>query len=264
MLGFNGGLMGVRRVPTGSAATGLWFQNEQSVARRAAIWPSAGDPTPGLSPVLWYDFADQTTVTTSGTEITAVTSKGSRAWTLSKSATGPQYVTGINGKKCVDWGSSNHGNYLRNATTTTTAISEIYVVMDGAFGGTYTAFGGLITACDDPGWRISGINTSYNQESTGFDSAYINGGATNRFGTSHFTSPSVDNPSVVRILNSGSASFNTNQGVQLGNDRSNFSLGSRGWLGLMGEVICFSSVLNSTDRDSLQSWLASKWGITLV
>ena len=39
MLGFNGGLMGVRRTPTTSAATGLWFQNEQSVARRAAIWP---------------------------------------------------------------------------------------------------------------------------------------------------------------------------------------------------------------------------------
>jgi hypothetical protein len=42
MLGFNGGLMGVRRTPTGGAASGLWFQNEQSVAKRAAIWPSTG------------------------------------------------------------------------------------------------------------------------------------------------------------------------------------------------------------------------------
>jgi hypothetical protein len=38
MLGFNGGLMGVRRVPTGGAASGLWFQNEQSVAKRAGLW----------------------------------------------------------------------------------------------------------------------------------------------------------------------------------------------------------------------------------
>jgi len=38
MLGFNGGLMGVRRTPTGSAASGLWFQNEQSVAKRAGLW----------------------------------------------------------------------------------------------------------------------------------------------------------------------------------------------------------------------------------
>jgi hypothetical protein len=42
MLGFNGGLLGVRRVPTAGAAPGLWFQNEQSVAKRAAIWPSTG------------------------------------------------------------------------------------------------------------------------------------------------------------------------------------------------------------------------------
>lgn len=45
MLGFNGGLMGVRKVPTTGSASGLWFQNEQSVARRAGIWPTAGgDP----------------------------------------------------------------------------------------------------------------------------------------------------------------------------------------------------------------------------
>jgi hypothetical protein len=41
MLGFNGGLMGVRRTPTTGTASGLWFQNEQSVARRAAIWPAS-------------------------------------------------------------------------------------------------------------------------------------------------------------------------------------------------------------------------------
>jgi hypothetical protein len=42
MLGFNGGLMGVRRTPTNEVATGLWFQNEQSVARRAGIWIVGG------------------------------------------------------------------------------------------------------------------------------------------------------------------------------------------------------------------------------
>jgi hypothetical protein len=44
MLGFNGGLMGVRRTPTSGAAPGLWLQNEQSVAKRAAIWPAAPAP----------------------------------------------------------------------------------------------------------------------------------------------------------------------------------------------------------------------------
>ena len=39
MLGFNGGLMGVRKVPTTGSASGLWMPNEQSVAQRAGIWP---------------------------------------------------------------------------------------------------------------------------------------------------------------------------------------------------------------------------------
>jgi hypothetical protein len=44
MLGFNGGLMGVRRTPTVVAASGLWFQNEQSVAQRAGVWTVPAGP----------------------------------------------------------------------------------------------------------------------------------------------------------------------------------------------------------------------------
>lgn len=45
MLGFNGGLLGVRKVPTTGSASGLWFQNEQSVAQRAGIWPVVASNT---------------------------------------------------------------------------------------------------------------------------------------------------------------------------------------------------------------------------
>jgi hypothetical protein len=51
MLGLNGGLMGVRKVPTTGTATGLWDQNEQSVAKRAAIWPSVGGVDPDFASV---------------------------------------------------------------------------------------------------------------------------------------------------------------------------------------------------------------------
>jgi hypothetical protein len=40
MLGNNGGLIGARRVPTVSAAPGVWTLGEQVVARRAGIWPT--------------------------------------------------------------------------------------------------------------------------------------------------------------------------------------------------------------------------------
>jgi len=79
MLGFNGGLMGVRRTPTGSAASGLWFQNEQSVAKRAAIWPvTGGDPSfANVSLLLHMNGSNgSTTFTDSGPNARPVTRTG--------------------------------------------------------------------------------------------------------------------------------------------------------------------------------------------
>lgn len=44
MLGFNGGLIGAQRVPTRSAAPGVWMPNEQAAAMRAGQWPTDIDP----------------------------------------------------------------------------------------------------------------------------------------------------------------------------------------------------------------------------
>jgi hypothetical protein len=264
MLGFNGGLMGVQRTPTTGTASGLWFQNEQSVAKRAGIWPQVlTDPTAGLSPVLWYDFADETKVTTSGTAITAVTDKGSNGWTLSVGGTSPQYVTGINSKKCLDWGTSpSHARFMYNSSSTSTTIGEVYVVVDASFGGTASNYAGLFTSYTNA-WYMLAYNQSLDESGTGFNRLFVNGGTSNRFSGALFNSPSIDNPAIMRINNSSSTTFSTTGGFQIGNDRGNSNL-NRGWCGLIGEYIVFSSVLNSTDRDSLQAWLAFKWGITLV
>jgi hypothetical protein len=80
MLGFNGGLMGVSRTPTTSSASGLWFQNEQSVAQRAAIWPSvqATDPNfASVSLLLHMDGSNNsTTFTDSSSSALAITANG--------------------------------------------------------------------------------------------------------------------------------------------------------------------------------------------
>lgn len=39
MIGLNSGLIGVRRVPASDSAPGIWSLNEQSLAKRATIWP---------------------------------------------------------------------------------------------------------------------------------------------------------------------------------------------------------------------------------
>lgn len=85
MLGFNGGLMGVRRTPTTGTASGLWFQNEQSVARRAAIWPTGGDPDfSNVSLLLHMDGSNgSTTFTDSSSNALSVTAAGGAEITTS-------------------------------------------------------------------------------------------------------------------------------------------------------------------------------------
>lgn len=63
MLGINGGLRGKRRVPSRQNAGGLWFPNEQNIARRLRIWPVAnGDPFfDNVSLLLHYDGANNST-----------------------------------------------------------------------------------------------------------------------------------------------------------------------------------------------------------
>lgn len=210
-----------------------------------------------LSPVLWWDFSQTDTVTTSGTEITAITDKGSRGWTLTKSTTGPQYVTGINGLKCVDWGSTSHSNYLRNTSTTSTDIADVYVVLDASFGSTFPTFSGLLTSTAE-NFFITSQNTGNTGFSGGggFDRAYINGSPTDSFSS---VLPAINTACVLRVnRNSGTTSTGTG-GIQLGMDRVNTG---RGWYGLIGEVAIFSTVLSGTDSAAVVGELMTKWGIS--
>lgn len=259
MLGFNGGLLGVQRTATTSAAVGVWCSNEHSISVRAGNWPGlAVNPIPALSPILWYDFADEATVTTSGTEVTQVNSKGTRAWSITKSATGPQYATGINGRKCLDWGSANHSNYLRNTDTTSTSVAEIYAVIDASFGSTFPDYNGLVSATSGAGWSVGGTATTTGlYTASGFDQAFTNNSASNVVTA---VLPTINTASLLRVRNSSGSALTTTSGIQVGNDRNNQP---RGWYGLVGEIVMFSAVLGTTDRGSVQSWLATKWNLTL-
>lgn len=218
------------------------------------------NPIAALSPTLWYDFSDQTTVTTSGGQITQITDKGTRGWTLTKSSTGPDYVTGINGLKCVDWGSTPHSNYLRNTDTTPTNIAEAYIILDSSFNaGQFPSYNGLIGATSDPGFNLTGVQGYWFFYTSGdFDSAYVNGSATNRYNN---IISLIESPCLLRVKRDNNTAISTVKGFQIGMDRNN---GGRGWYGLIGEVVVFSSVLGTTDRTNVQNWLATKWGLTLV
>lgn len=50
-LGNNGGLMGLRRVPSTGSASGVWDSDEQSLAKRAGIWPFGASVDPYFADV---------------------------------------------------------------------------------------------------------------------------------------------------------------------------------------------------------------------
>lgn len=218
-----------------------------------------GNPITALSPLVWYDFADETTVTEASSQVSSITDKGSRGWTLTKSATGPTYATGINSLKCADWGSAGHSNYLRNTSSTSTNIAEIYVVLDANFGGTFQNYNGLVTGTGASSFFVVGNLNGTGFFAGSFNAAFVNGSGSNQYSSGILTT--INSPALLRIKKTDNTTVNTTTGIQIGMDRTN---SGRGWGGLIGEVIAFSSVLSDTDRSAVQSWLASKWNLTLV
>ena len=76
---FNGGVSGIRRVPTTSAATGIWDLHQQNEAKRAGIWPQpGGDPNfSSVSLLLHMNGSNgSTTFTDSSSNALTVTASG--------------------------------------------------------------------------------------------------------------------------------------------------------------------------------------------
>jgi len=150
MLGFNGGLMGVRRTPTTSAASGLWFQNEQSVAKRAGIWPLSNDPYwANVSLLLHMDGSDgSTTFTDSSSNALSITVSGSTALSTAQIKFGTASGSFTNGKLTAPSSSalSMDGDFTiefwvyRTGTT-----GDLDSIVSAANEGTF-----LIRACTNP------------------------------------------------------------------------------------------------------------------
>jgi hypothetical protein len=263
MLGFNGGLMGVRRTPTVNAASGLWFQNEQSVAQRTADWPISGG-IPEFNPAFWYDFSDSNTVSTSSGVVTQVLAKQDYGFTLTGATGGsvPTYGTGINGLNCIDFGNPGHSNFLSSSDSTSKQIGEFYIVLDASFDSTFPAYNGLVTGADGSNqslWLIGSASAAgfYGGE---FDAVYLNGSTSNSYNS---VLPTINSPCLLRVNRVNGSSLTSGLGFRIGQDRDNTSMG-RGWCGLIGEIVVFSAPLGTTNRQTVQQILATKWGITLV
>lgn len=244
----------VPTIATGASVT-MPARNASVTAQVPTI---SADLILSLNPVFYWNPSVDSTVTLSGSEIQSISDQGSRGWTLSKSTTGPQIYTDGNGKKWIDWGTAGHNNYLRNTTTTSTSIAEWYIVVDANYGSTFPGYNGLITGTVDGDWFVAGNASTAELFPGSYDQVFLNGSTTNSYSSVLTT---INSPALMRIKKANDSAVTLTTGVQLGNDRSN---SGRGWGGLVGAVIGFSAPLSTTNRNALQSSLASAFGITLV
>lgn len=111
MLGFNGGLLGVRRVPTlDSGASGLWELNEQSVAKRASIWPETDPYWSDVSLLLKMEDADGGTAFTDSSS-NALTMTATAVVTSSEYKFGTRSANFQSGSKVIETPASSLFNF---------------------------------------------------------------------------------------------------------------------------------------------------------
>ena len=224
------------------------------------------NPFPALSPIFLYDFSNASTVTLSGSEITGISDQGSLGWNLTKVGTGPTLAGWGNGSNCADWGSGGHNNALRYVHTGSAQnIAQLFIVLDANFGSLFTNYNGLISSITDDSldFSVTGSpegGTSFYVNPTvspnSFAYASINGGSTNQIGS---VLPAINSRCVLMLRNTNSSASILDDGIQIGNDRSN---SGRGWGGLVGFVVGFSSVLSSSNEQYVINYLMYKWNVS--
>lgn len=257
---------------------------DSHLSRRAVIYPSARKPTTTkpyftqFSPksiagcAIWLDAADSTKITLSGSNVTQIVDKSDNAYTFTGSpGSYPTRTATLNGLPVI---SSATGQYLQTTSfnqnfLTATSFFVIRPTQNITGSGYYAVFHGTVTRIIEIGVVSDGTNyyTQFNQSGTGFLYSDVIG--FNIVNTTFLASSLV----------TGSAS--TNQAYMNGSlNRTGGENGTISQLTLQtlhcigrpaasfaydfAEVILYGTVLTTTQRQQVESYLSQKWGSTAL
>ena len=209
-----------------------------------------------ITTAFWLDATDASTLTLSGTDVTAWADKSgnSNDFTPPSALYASYDATGLNGMPAVVWPTST--NTIRYLTSNTFALAEFAFI--GSYqDGTPTTWGynfaGVVTS--------GGGDTSLIGNLTGTDKFY---------GVSSYYSGSRDGvvsdyrtTSAALPINTTFFSLHRPTGAltstwQIGNDRTN---ANRGWQGPFGEFIGTATKWDDATRQKVEGYLAWKWGV---
>ncbi len=283
MLGFNGGLIGKERQTSflGGAA-GLWFPQENALARAGQRWPL---PSPLLSEVvLWLDAADSQTISLSGTSVTSWASKGafSNTWTQGTSSSRPDYsATGFSGLPAITFSSSTRqwlgrsgsmGTIVNNwsafvvasPSLTATSKTESSSGTGATTGVRALLFADNFGATDSAGGMSLGTNVVQTFEhGNSYAPVLAQGTHAAPAGAIYEMSLSNRSHSIRKngtLLRTGLTSPRPN--VYLSFAGLGDTQGWGAYAGALAEVIAIAGALTTTVRQEIEGYLAVKWGLT--
>lgn len=216
--------------------------------------------------VLWLDGNDTSTVTVeTGVKVWADKSGGGKNFTQDTLNSQPAYTATLNGKRVVSFNGSS--NQLNNATNIINNANMTMFVVGQRSSGT---FGGYITSMDSaasgdlsPALLINSTNLALRGDNGTLASA--SGG---------FTGPSVITGvvtnwapalyiggSLIQSQAAGGTAGALNTKTAIGTYR----IAAANFLnGYIGEIICYTRVLSTTERQTVERYLGKKWGLAVA
>jgi hypothetical protein len=203
---------------------------------------------------LWLDAADPAGTgvrPANGTNLTTWKDKSISNFPIT-SAGSSYNTTAVNGLPGINI-STNPFGY--NPGSAQNNWQEVFAVALWTGGSTFNNYNGLITSSVDTfgsdGIIFIGDTNTTNWYPIGntYTTPIING-------TQTYTAiPTIQSPFIVRTFSTTAVNL---RGVRIGLDRS---FEGRNWQGFISEVIMYNTALTTTQRQTIEAYLAKKWGI---
>jgi len=290
-----GGFIGANVTPASadvnSAASGVWTVREAESLKRAGTWPSALPDVTGIS--AWWDFADATQATLVGSALSQILDKSGTGRTASQSNASyrPTIIANaMNGLSVANFdGSTQHLTYDTDLFTFTGA-GTVFVVCRNIVNanGRYGAFVSEYRDTHKTVWLGPGL---YDLAQRGFRPGYDTWSGQTLETTSSFGSPTQTSPAIVQYYwenwsthhNNGTTLIGVNSDStpttalgggppssftgsasqrQIGAAQGAATINAASVIqGDVGEIMVFTSALNSGRRLAVREYLGSKWGI---
>jgi hypothetical protein len=225
---------------------------------RAAVFTNFV-PTSIAGCVMWLDAADLTSMTLSGANVSQWTDKSGSGNSVTQASSGSQPTTGgtLNGLNTL---------YFTGKTMTYTGISvSAQTVFCIYLNNTFTPYGEPV-AVGPFAFFYAAPSNNVGIGRTGVTDEVLANWSTNSLTTSKYTiyggTVSVSGSTTSVLYFNGTQVASATVSSSGGSVRYNIGHYASGTTGYLAEVLIYNSVLNQTNRQTVESYLAQKWGLT--